>query len=72
MDIYGESGNKVRYTGEGGYESDRTYANQYIDVGSILTIKHIEIGGWTTYVTFEEIPGRSFNSVMFEDVNGTE
>jgi hypothetical protein len=33
----------------------------------VLTVKAIEVGGWSTSVQFEECPNKWFNSVMFED-----
>ena len=68
MDIYAKPGTKVRYTGIGGYDSDKTYADTHLNVNAIVTVKSVDVGGFTSYVEFEEIPGCSFNTVMFEEV----
>jgi hypothetical protein len=68
MDIYSKPGVVVYYLGENGYDGDREYANQYMRKGLAFTVKTISIGTWRTDVEFEEIPGKWFNSVMFEEV----
>lgn len=71
MDIHGKSGAKVKYLDENGYEGDRVYAREYMSKGAVLTVKYIDVGNWASLVSFEEIPGKEFNTVMFEDVDGT-
>ena len=68
MDIYAKPGTKVRYTGIGGYDSDKEYAKMHLEVGAIVTVKEIDVGNFTSYVEFEETPGCAFNTVMFEEV----
>lgn len=68
MNIYAEEGTKVKYTGQGGYESDLTYASQYLKVGSIYIVEQTKIGNWNTDVLLKGFGNRRFNSVHFEDV----
>ena len=67
MDIYAKPGTKVRYTGEGGYDNDKHFANSRLNVGDVLTVKNINVGNFMSYVEFEEVPGCNFNTVMFEN-----
>lgn len=72
MDIYAKPGTKVRYTGEGGYDNDKHFANSHFKVGDVLTVKNIKVGNFMSYAEFEEHPGRNFNTVMFEEVTNNE
>lgn len=68
MNIYAESGHKVRYTGENGYQHDHDNLKKLgVKVGDILTLDYADIDTWNTAVCFEEIRGWH-NSVVFEDV----
>lgn len=68
MDIYAKPGTKVRYTGTGGYDGERAIATEHIEVGTVLTVQRILVGGFMSYVEFEEIPDMRFNTVMFEEI----
>lgn len=68
MDIYAKPGTKVRYAGTGGYDGERAIATEHIEVGTVLTVKNIKVGGFMSYVEFEELPNIRFNTVMFEEV----
>jgi len=37
--------------------------------GAVYTVDHTEVASYCTYVSLEEIPGRTYNSVIFEDVD---
>lgn len=39
-------------------------------VGEIYTIEDIEIHSWHTKIRFKEVPGKVFNSIHFEDIEG--
>lgn len=59
---------KVRFTGHGGYDSEQARARELLTIGATYTIERTEVGGWRTDVYLKELPGKSFNSVMFEEV----
>lgn len=68
MDIYSPRGTKVRFTGNGGFDSENQRANDILDKGAIYTVDYTDVGGWRTEVYLIEVPGDSFNSVLFESV----
>lgn len=68
MNIYGEEGNKVIYTGTGGYPMHKEIANKHLVVGNTYIVEGIEVGGWHTDVYLRGFGSVRFNSVMFEDV----
>jgi hypothetical protein len=65
--IYAKPGTVVRFLNENGYDRELDEARRVLKDIPILTVKHIDVGGWVSYVTFEEIEGE-FNTVMFEEV----
>ena len=65
MDIFSPKGTRVRYTGKGGYETQRKKANEYLDVDAIYLVERTKVGGFHTDVYLQEFPDISFNSVMF-------
>jgi|LakMenEpi03Aug12_release.lakeMendotaPanAssembly.Ray.scaffolds.fasta_scaffold5288769_1 hypothetical protein len=67
MNIHSEPGVEVTFSGRNGYEAELARAQTIFTVGQVLTVKAIEVGGWSTSVQFEECPNKWFNSVMFED-----
>lgn len=68
MNIYASPGRKVIFTGKNGYDAQRKKANELLEVGNIYTIKHIKVYSSISYVEFEELPGKTFNTVMFGDI----
>lgn len=66
MELDTPAGAKVRFTGYGGYEHHQEHAREYLEIGGTYTVKHIDIGDWSSTVKFEEVPGEEFNTVMFE------
>jgi len=68
MDIYSKPGTKVVFTGTGGFENEREYANKMFKVGQTYTVRNIDVRSWVSYVEFEEFPGGRFNSVMFDHI----
>jgi hypothetical protein len=67
MDIYSPTGTKVKFLDENGYEFDKSAARRFFSKGQTLTVKTIAVGGWVSYVEFEECPGKMFNTVMFTE-----
>lgn len=67
MNINAKSGTKIRFTGEGGHESENAEARAQLEIGGLYTLNYTRIGSWSTDVYLDEVEG-SFNSVMFEDV----
>jgi hypothetical protein len=65
MDIASPRGTKVRFTGYGGYEFEQKLARTLLTVDAVYTVERTEIGAWSTDVFLNEVPGKSFNSVMF-------
>lgn len=42
-------------------------AKEYLQIGEIYTLaENPEVHTWHTKLTFEEVPGKKFNSVQFE------
>ncbi len=68
MDIYAKLGTSIRYLGVNGYDSDREYANKYLSVDSIYTVKRTEVGNWSSSVELLEFPDKLFNTVLFSEV----
>lgn len=61
-------GRKVRFLNKNGYDMDREYAAKHFKEGQLLTVKEIYVGRSSSNVEFEDLPGKEFNTVMFEDV----
>jgi hypothetical protein len=72
MNIYAKKGDKVRFLNENGREAERAYAAEILKEGKAYTIDHTDVYGWHTDVYLQEVPGKSFNSVMFEDAGAKE
>lgn len=66
MNIYTLPGTKVRFTAEGGQESENAEARSLLEIGGLYTVKETEVGNWCSEVYLEEVKG-GFNTVMFED-----
>ena len=72
MDIHSKPGTKVIFTGNNSHDWEQEEARILFVPGiSILTVSGIDIGSFETSVFFEEVPGRSFNSVMFANLKDT-
>lgn len=72
MDIYSSAGTKVRFLNKNGYDNERETAAKVFDTTTIYTVKNIEVHSSVSYVTLEEYPERSYNSVMFTEVIESE
>lgn len=67
MDIYNtKPGDRVKYTGKGGYDSDRELANKYLTIGECYTVCYIAVYDWYSTVELEEFENIEFNTVLFE------
>ena len=67
MNIESKKGDKVVFTGEGGYDNENEYARKHLVVGYTYTVDYTIIGGFDTRVILEELSELKFNSVMFDD-----
>jgi hypothetical protein len=70
MNIAAQKGTKVVYLDKGGYSSDKKHARKYLKKNKIYTVDHTEVDDFYTEVYLQEFPGVSFNSVMFQDIQG--
>lgn len=71
MDIYCNPGTKVRYLDENGYDGDREYARKFMQKDQTFTVEYVNVGNWSSLVAFRELPGKEFNTAMFEEVDTT-
>lgn len=69
MNIYAKPGTKVYFLGKNGYEGELNVALKTFEIGTELTVKSIAVASSISYVTFEEYPNKSFNTVMFSEMN---
>lgn len=68
MNIYSESGSKVKYLDENGYDSDVIRARSLgLVKGEVYTVTYTDVSDMSTAVILKEFPNYRFNSVMFED-----
>lgn len=71
MNIYSKPGTKVVYEGIHGYDIERQAASKLFEVGQVLTVDYVDVGGCSSQVFFRELPNRGFNTVLFEDTSET-
>ena len=57
----------MKFTGRGGLVSDKLLAISHLHVGQEYTVELVKVYNWSSVVVLKEIPGKSFNTVMFED-----
>lgn len=69
MNIYAKKGDKVIFCNP---ENGRLYNQEdcfkYLKLDQVYTVDHTDVFGSSTDVYLQEVPGVSFNSVMFDDV----
>ncbi|MGM0882536.1 MAG: hypothetical protein ACQEXQ_16035 [Bacillota bacterium] len=71
MNIYAKQGDKVVFLNRNGYSHQPVDAVKAgLIEGAEYTVESVEVGGWMSHVTLSEFPEHSFNTVMFEDVEG--
>ena len=72
MDIYASKGTKVKFVGpvskEGIKWDNHKDPRDLLQLNSEYTIDHTEVHSWHTKVFLAEHPGKSFNSVWFEEI----
>lgn len=68
IDIDAPNGERVRFTGHGGYTHDQEHAAKHLTVDAVYTVEKTDISEWHTDVHLREVPGQKFNSVMFAAV----
>lgn len=72
MDIMSKPGTKVKFLNRNGWDHEREVASNFLNIHDTYTVKCIRIGGWQSYVQLTELPTKSFNTVMFENVGEYE
>jgi hypothetical protein len=65
MDIYSPSGTVVYFLGKNGHDFEREAAQKLFKTDQALTVEDTDVGSWSSSVTFKELPGKWFNTVMF-------
>ena len=71
MDIHSPQGTKVRFMARGGHEWQTEEAKAVLTLGELYTVKSIEVGQSCSYVTLEEFPKVTFNTVLFDKAVAT-
>lgn len=72
MNIYSAKGSRVLFTGKNGYNLDKEYAMKHLAVGVVYTVDKLEVGRSSSVVFLQEVGGKGFNSVHFENVGDFE
>lgn len=68
MNIYAKEGDKVIFASmTAGYDGQAESASKVLELGKEYTIDHTDVFQSYTNVYLKEIPGRAFNSVLFDD-----
>lgn len=62
------AGEKVRFLAKNGMPYELKRALEQLDEGHILTVKRVKIGRSSSSYTFVELPGETFNTVMFRPI----
>jgi hypothetical protein len=70
MSVWTPPGHKIKceYL-KSGMKEDKDHANQYLILGEIYTVKKVEVSNSISEVWLKEIPGTSFNTVHFSNVD---
>lgn len=61
-------GEKVRFLDKNGLDCQLKRAKKLFKKGDILIVKEMNIGGFSSTITFISTGGEVFNTVMFENV----
>jgi hypothetical protein len=68
MNIYAKNGDKVIFCyPDNGYEHDQEYCKKHLTLNGVYTVELTEVGQSYSSVILQEIPNKSFNTVMFRD-----
>lgn len=68
MRLTSRPGDKVRFLNENGLDAERVHASRVLDSATAYTVKSLNIGGFSSTVELDEVPGR-FNTVMFANID---
>lgn len=67
MNIYAKSGTTVVYSDAiSGYDYDQETARKHLVFGQEYTVDYTDVRSCHTNVYLQEVPGVSFNSVIFD------
>jgi len=66
-DRFPKAGDRMVFTGEGGYEIQRKHALETFKVGQVLTVEQCGVSGWDHRIWFAGHEGW-FNGVLFDPV----
>ena len=69
MNIWTAKGEKIKFLGKNGTDSDLEDAFSVLTKGSEYTVEHISVDRCYSEVLLKEVPDKRFNTVMFENVN---
>jgi len=73
MDIYAKPGTEIIFNHpSNGYDHDQEEAKNHLILGSVYTVERTVVHSWHTDVYLKEVPGISFNSVLFDDYEPKE
>jgi len=73
MSLRSLPGDKVRFSHpKAGYPFEQAQAEKHLTIGSIYTIERLRVGSFKSWVSFEEVPNMSFNTVQFSSLEGTK
>ncbi len=67
--IWPAAGDLMKFIDENGYPHQLEEARKLFAKDQVLTVKTIEVDGWSNFIEFEQRPGKRFNGVMFEPVS---
>jgi hypothetical protein len=68
MNIYSPRGAAVIFRHpDAGYQPNIEEAAKYLKIGHEYHVAYTDVSSSITYVGLVEVPGKSFNSVMFEE-----
>ena len=70
MSLDTPEGDKIIFSNpNSGYVLDQESCEKYLKVNEEYTVDFIDIGSWSSEVYLKEIPNKSFNTVMFENLS---
>ena len=69
MDIHAPHRTRVKFHKSNSDNSSLAYANEILEDGKIYTVDSTVVHGWFTDVYLVEVPGKRFNSVVFEEIS---
>ena len=69
MNIHAKPGSRVRYCNfQSGRHDDYMDCERFLYRNAVYTVEKVAVGRFRSEVWLVEVEGRSFNTVMFEDV----